>query len=483
MGDLTVTDFFDRFEADLEAAGVEALRAGQYGRRARVEGPFGSKPLIYADDTASGRALRQVEERLQEEVLPYYANSHTEASYCGGRMTVLRRAARARVAKGCGADSDHAVIFAGNGATAAINRLVHLFGIPRALAAGRPVHVLIGPWEHHSNILPWRESGAEVIELPEGPAGPDMAALNEALNRARAAGALCIGAFSGASNVTGALADMGGVTRVLNAAGALTVWDMACGAPYLPLSMRPGGASVDAMVLSPHKFVGGPGASGVLVARRGACVTTRPVHPGGGTVRFVGPRGHDYSHDLVAREEAGTPDVLGDIRAALAFSVKAALERFGLAATEADLARRGMAALRDVPGVNLLGDPLRPRLAIFSVVMTAAGGTPLHQQLATRMLSDLWGVQSRGGCACAGPYVHRLLGIDVAASEALRARILAGEELAKPGFVRFNLSPMMTDAEVETVLQAVTALPGCAADAMPRYTADPARAIFTPRAA
>ena len=478
-----MTDIFDRFETALVKAGPDALRAGQFGRGAQVEGPFGSKPLVYADDTASGRALRQVETLLQEEVLPYYANSHTEASHCGALMTRLRRAARARVARGCGADADHAVIFCGNGATAGINKLVALLGVPQALSTGHPVHVLIGPWEHHSNILPWRESGAEVTELPEGPHGPCLVALDAALVRARAADALCLASMSGASNVTGAITDTARVTHVVKRGGGLMVWDMACAAPYLPLAMRCGGTDVDAMVLSPHKFVGGPGASGVLVVRHAACAPSRPTQPGGGTVRFVSPVAHDYLSDLVAREEAGTPDLLGDIRGALAFAVKGAMERMGVLETEAALACRGLDALRAAPGVELLGDQVRPRLPIFALRFTASDGTALHQQLATRMLSDLYGVQARGGCACAGPYVHRLLGIDAVASEALRTLILSGEELAKPGFLRCNLSPMMEEAEVRTVLGAIAALPGEAVRHRDRYAADPDRAIFTVRAA
>ncbi|EAR51387.1 hypothetical protein OG2516_15524 [Oceanicola granulosus HTCC2516] len=478
-----MTDLFHSFETALVTGGAAALRAGQFGRGATVEGPLGPRPLIYADDTASGRALRQVEALLQEEVLPYYANSHTEASHCGARMTRLRRAARARVAAGCGAGAEHAVIFCGSGATAGLNKLVDLLGLRAARAAGRAVRVLIGPWEHHSNILPWRESGAEVIELPEGEAGPCRAALDAELARARADDALAVVALSGASNVTGALADVAALTRAVKRGGGLMVWDMACGAPYLPLTMNPGGAEADAMVLSPHKFAGGPGASGVLVLRRDATASTRPTAPGGGTVRFVGPTGHDYVADLEAREEAGTPNVLGDLRAALAFAVKGAMARLGMLETETDLARRGLAALVGAPGLRLLGDPDRPRLPVFALQVTAADGTPLHQQLATRMLSDLFGVQARGGCACAGPYVHRLLGIDTATSEALRARILAGEQLAKPGFVRCNLSPMMEETEVAATLAALTALPDAALAHRARYAADPARAIFDLHAA
>jgi hypothetical protein len=165
-----------KFRSSLEAADpISALKDGLIGSRAKVDGPFGLKDLVYADYVASGRALRQVEQFVLDEVLPYYANSHTEASYCGGMMTRLRREARSVIKEWCGADSRHAAIFAGSGATAGLNRLVHLLGITDAIAAGRRVCVIVGPYEHHSNILPWRESGAEIVEIPEGSGGgPDL---------------------------------------------------------------------------------------------------------------------------------------------------------------------------------------------------------------------------------------------------------------------------------------------------------------------
>ncbi|MDP5348326.1 MAG: aminotransferase class V-fold PLP-dependent enzyme, partial [Paracoccaceae bacterium] len=188
------------------------LRAGLIGEGVMIDGPFGPKPLVYADYTASGRALMQVERFVLEQVLPFYANSHTEASFCGAHMTRLRAAARATIARLCGAGPDHAVIFCGAGATAGINRLVSLLG---ADDAATPVRVILGPYEHHSNILPWRESGAEIMTLPEAPAGgPDPVALDLAL---RTAPGRVICAFSAASNITGILADVEGLTRQVKA--------------------------------------------------------------------------------------------------------------------------------------------------------------------------------------------------------------------------------------------------------------------------
>ncbi|WP_457579732.1 aminotransferase class V-fold PLP-dependent enzyme [Ensifer canadensis] len=461
---------------------IAALRAGLVGKTAKIDGPFGVKNLVYADYVASGRALMQIEHFILEQVLPYYANSHTEASYCGGSMTRLRRDARAVIAAYCGAGPEHAVIFAGSGATAGINRLVTLLGVADAVTAGRRVRILIGPYEHHSNILPWRESGAEVIEIAECPAGgPDLAELDEALKQPAD---LVVCAFSAASNVTGIVTDVAAVTRIAKAAGAKMVWDYAGAGPYLPIHMSPdGAAAIDAVVISPHKFIGGPGTSGILILRRDAVVTTKPSWPGGGTVKFVSPTGHDYSQSLEAREEAGTPNVVSDIRSALAFLVKEAIGAEAMQERNAELTRRAIAAWQGNERLELLG-PLEPqRLPIFSFRVRDGRGGHVHQQLVTRMLSDRFGIQARGGCACAGPYVHRLLGIGDEESQRLREAILAGQEILKPGFVRLNFSVLLSDEEVAFILDAVARLANDATSYERHYDFDPVRAIFFPRAA
>lgn len=249
--------YFHDFQKTLEAGDTLAvLRKWLVGEGVMVEGPMGPKKMIYADYIASGRALMQVEWAVLNDILPYYANSHTEGSLCGATMTRLRREARAFIAGECGADERHAVIFTGSGATSALNRIVGLLGVNDAVARGETPLVLIGPYEHHSNILPWRESGAEVIEIPEAVnGGPDLAALEAALKGGQ--GRLMIGSFSAASNVSGIVADVTKVTRLLKRHGALAVLDYAGGGPYLTVDMAAGtDTEIDAVALSPHKFVG-----------------------------------------------------------------------------------------------------------------------------------------------------------------------------------------------------------------------------------
>lgn len=458
------------------------LADGLIGHGMEIDGPCGPKRMIYADYVASGRALEQIESFVLRRLLPLYANSHTEASHVGAAMTRLRRQARDVLRGLCNATEDHAVIFTGSGATAGINRLVHLLGLRRAVQEGRQPVVLIGPYEHHSNILPWRESGAQVIEIPEADCGgPCLRSLDAALTEH--SGRLIVGAFSAASNVTGILTDVEEVTRRLKAAGALAVWDYAGAGPYVPIDLTPApDAAIDAIVVSPHKFVGGPQASGLMMLRRDAVVETCPSLPGGGTVRFVSPTGHDYTENVEAREEAGTPNVIGDLRVALAFLIKDALGQGYISERNRLNCARAFEAWGDHPGIEILGSRECARLPIFSFRLRDGAGGFVHQQLVTRMLSDRYGVQARGGCACAGPYVHRLLCIDDTTSAAMRAAILAGHEVEKPGFTRLNFSYLASDEDVQSILDAVLSLADEAVAHVADYSVDPATAIFRPRA-
>ncbi|MEW2917438.1 aminotransferase class V-fold PLP-dependent enzyme [Ruegeria sp. ANG10] len=464
-----------KFRADiLSTTRNSSLRDGLIGENVLIPGLHGDVPLVYADYVASGRALRQVEDFVTEQVLPFYANSHTEASYCGSYMTRLRREARVEIARIVGARGEDAVIFTGSGATAGLNRLVSLLGVD---AADRPV-VLIGPYEHHSNILPWRESKAQVIEIPEAAeGGVDLTALEQVLID-NTASDLIIGSFSAASNVTGIITDPDSITRILKAHGAVSIWDYAGGGPYLPMDMGPVDARKDAIVVSPHKFPGGPGASGVLIVNQTAVRRTCPSWPGGGTVSFVSPWRHDYSEDLATREEAGTPNVVGDIRAALAFIVKDVVGTDEIAEKEAQYNRMALDGWGDNPNLTLLGVENPHRLPIYSFLVRDNSGQPVHQQLFTRMLSDIYGIQARGGCACAGPYAHRLLGIDRATSDELHAALSGGEEMKKPGWVRLNFSYLMSEDTVQFIIDSVNDLSRRTEEFAPFYNADPATARF-----
>ncbi|MCQ0970199.1 aminotransferase class V-fold PLP-dependent enzyme [Paracoccus sp. TK19116] len=454
------------------------LRAGLIGEGAKIDGPFGRRPLIYADYVASGRCLDQIEDFVRRDILPFYANTHTQASYCGEFMTRLREDARALIGRLVNAGAGTSVVFTGSGSTSGINRIVGLLDLAGSLRRGEPVVVLIGPYEHHSNILPWRETGAAVIEIAEAAAGG--VDLNDLRRRLAEAGdARVIGAFSAASNVTGILTDTDAVTRVLRQHGALSIWDYGCAGPYSAMDMRPGtDAQKDAIVFSAHKFPGGPGASGVAIIRDDITRRKTPTLPGGGTVSFVSPWGHDYAAALSAREEGGTPNVIGDIRVALAMIVKDALGQDWLDARQAELRARALAVWSRNDRIMLLGNMDAPALPIFSFQIRDGRGGLVHHQFFTRLLSDLTGIQARGGCACAGPYGHRLLGLDREGSDRIVEKLAQGEETAKPGWVRLNLSALMSDEKVDHIIDAVDDLARRATEYEGHYRVDPKTARF-----
>lgn len=479
---MTALDAFRQSLAGADTLG--ALRGGLIGDGIAIETPWGVQRLLYADYVASGRALSQVEDFVTRQVLPYYANSHTEASFCGEAMTRLRAEARAEIARAVGAGPDCHVIFGGSGATAGLNRIAGLLRLRERVFAGDRIVILVGPYEHHSNILPWRETGAELRVVPAAAGGGvDLDALAVELARAQGA-AQIIGAFSAASNVTGIITDSDPVTRCLKRHGALAIWDYAGGGPYLPMEMTPApDAAKDAIVVSPHKFPGGPGASGVLVLRDGLTERATPTQPGGGTVSFVSPWGHDYADSVVGREEAGTPNVAGDIRAALAVIVKQAMGTAAITEIDDRLRQRALEAWSGCDTLEILGrDTTAPALPIFSFRIRDGRGGFMHHQLVTRMLSDHYGIQARGGCACAGPYAHALLGLDRATSDRLRDRIHAGHEIDKPGWTRLNLSWLHSDAQVARIIEAVAELSRHAPTLAQGYVADPATARFRPAA-
>ena len=320
---------------------IESIRASILGDDEAIDGPFGPRRLTYADYTASGRSLSFIEDFIRANVLPLYANTHTETSGTGRQTTHFREEARAIIKQAVGAGPDDVVIFTGSGATGAIRHLIDVLNlrIPNDLddryqlskhipASERPV-VFIGPFEHHSNELPWRESIAEVVTIHENLDGHlDLDHLETELVR-YAERPLKIGSFSAASNVTGIGTDTRAVASLLHRHGALSFWDFAAAAPYVRIEMNlghdaPDGALAykDAVFLSPHKFIGGPGTPGLLIAKRALFKNRVPAVPGGGTVMFVNPVEHRYLSNVEHREEGGTPAIVESIRAGLVFQLK-----------------------------------------------------------------------------------------------------------------------------------------------------------------
>ncbi|MGH2468159.1 MAG: aminotransferase class V-fold PLP-dependent enzyme [Candidatus Limnocylindrales bacterium] len=477
---------------------IERIRDAVIGDGEAVAGPFGVRRVTYADYTASGRSLTFIEDYLREAVLPLYANTHSESSGTGLQTSRFREEARALIRAAVGANAtEHALIFCGSGSTGAIDRLVDVLELRlpadldarfdlrgRIPAEARPV-VFIGPYEHHSNELPWRESIADVVTIHEDADGRvDLDQLETELAR-HDGRAVKIGSFSAASNVTGIVSDVAAVSRLLHAYGALACWDYAAAGPYLEIRMAAPPddplAYLDAIFLSPHKLIGGPGTPGVLVARRELFRNSVPSVPGGGTVAYVNPSEHVYLADIERREEGGTPAIVESIRAGLVFQLKEAVGVPAIREREERFIRRAIDRWEREPSIEILGNRRAERLSIVSFVVRH-GDRYLHHNFVVALLNDLFGLQARGGCSCAGPYGHRLLGIDLERSHAFERQIARGCEGIKPGWVRVNFNYFISQAVFDFILEAVALTAAEGWRLLPQYRFDAAAGTWHHRA-
>lgn len=456
------------------------IRQNEVGRRAWLDTPYGRRLVTYADLTATGRYLHFVEAWLRR-VRPFYANSHTAISSTGRVMTELREEARRVIKRAVNAGPHDEVLFVGSGATAAVNKLVGLLGwriseplerefnlsslIPREK---RPV-VFVGPYEHHSNELPWLESIAEVVSIDLTERGQiDLDDLERKLAMFPER-PMRLGAFSAASNVTGVVSDVKGLARLMHKYEGHVVVDYAAGGPYMPIDLHPADEAerIDAAFLSTHKFIGGPEGSGLLMAHRDFFRTRSPERPGGGTVDFVASferASVDYVGRLDEREEGGTPAILGDIRAGIAFCVKEMVGPARILEHDVHLAEYALSRLGRHPNIQLLGPTDVPRLPIISFNIKR-----LHHDFVSALLDHLFGIQNRAGCSCAGPYGHRLLGVTRERSDGFRKLIGRGLTAIKPGWVRVTLPYYASDEDIEFLLSAIEFVADHGHDFLPEY--------------
>jgi selenocysteine lyase/cysteine desulfurase len=439
----------------------EPFRLGTVGYDQTFPTPYGEQRIVYADWTASGRLYRPIEARMLDTFGPFVGNTHSESSATGTAMTLAYHEAHRLLKAHVNANPDDLILTFGAGMTGAINKFQRILGLKApeglrhfiTLAAGERPVVFVTHMEHHSNQTSWYETIADLVVIPPDAEGlVDVSALEELLHVHRER-PVKIGAFTACSNVTGIATPYHALAKLMHRAGGVAFVDFAASAPYVPIDMHPADpeARLDAVMFSPHKFLGGPGSSGVLVFRRDLYHNTVPDDAGGGTVAWTNPWGqYAFLSDIEAREDAGTPGFLQAIRAALAVQLKDAMGVDAIRRREAAIVPRAMAALAAIPGVHLLAPQVRHRLPLLSFYVEN-----VHYNLVVRLLNDRFGIQARGGCSCAGTYGHYLLHVDPARSRAITDRIDQGDLSEKPGWVRLSFHPTSTDAEIDYCIDAL----------------------------
>ena len=458
----------------------EALRDQIVGNNLVYETPFGERVILYADFTASGRAVKFIEKKLFN-ITKSYANSHTEDDYTGKYMTRLLNEAEDKIKKFVNAGPGGKIITIDSGTTGALKKLQEIIGvyIPPAskerfflaidnsgdnakktyttITKNYPV-VFIGPYEHHTNELMWREAFAEVVVVGLNKAGfLDLDDLKEKISHKQYKNRLKIASISAGSNITGIRTDVYDVARICHRQDVLVFFDFAAVAPYVEIDMNKDDETYfDAIFFSPHKFLGGPGSSGILVFNQKLYrKSLPPTTSGGGTVDFVGPRHHDYSEDIEVREKAGTPPILQTIKAALVMELK---EKIGVALIE-EIEQKNtqyfVDKVKKIRNVQLVGNADPKKCVSIISFSIRHRDRILHPKFVTKLLNDLFGIQSRAGCSCAGPYGHILLNIDQRSSQKYRQQVRKKRGGLKPGWVRINVHYTFSRDDIDFLLQAV----------------------------
>lgn len=423
--------------------------------------PYGEQKMLYADWIASGRLYAPIEDRISYGLGPFLGNTHTETSETGTLMTKAYHQAQLRIKKHLNAGPNDVLISTGYGMTGAIVKFQRILGLKYCgqllhreclKESERPV-VFVTHMEHHSNHTSWFETVTDVVVLKPDEnllVNPDE--LRQQLEKFKHR-KLKIGSFTACSNVTGIHTPYHELARIMHEFGGLCFVDFAASAPYCSIDMNPGDPleKIDAAFFSPHKFLGGPGSSGVLIFDKNMYHNPVPDQPGGGTVDWTNPWGeYKYVDNIEAREDGGTPGFLQTIKAALAIELKEQMGVDNIREREKQLLNRAFNGFEMIPGIHILAGNIRDRIGVISFYIDNA-----HYNLVVKILSDRFGIQARGGCACAGTYGHFLLNVSYEKSKAITEKITSGDLSEKPGWIRISLHPVMTDEEADYIVNSV----------------------------
>jgi selenocysteine lyase/cysteine desulfurase len=439
----------------------EKFRINTVGNNHRYPTPYGEKIMIYADWIGSGRLYHPIEDKLLNSFGPFIGNTHTETSENGRLMTQAYELAHRKIKKHVNAGNDDVILTTGFGMTSAIVKFQRILGMkscgeisqhPCLKDSERPV-VFVTHMEHHSNQTTWYETSADVVVIEPGKdLLVDPGKLEDALQKYRDRKRK-IGSFTACSNVTGIRTPYHQMARIMHEHGGVAFIDFAASAPYDEINMHPEDPleKLDAIFFSPHKFLGGPGSSGVLVFDSSLYNNKTPDQPGGGTVDWTNPWGeYKFIDNIEIREDGGTPGFLQAVRTALSLELKDQMGVEKMHLREKELIARAFSGLRKIPGLHILADPIEDRLGVISFYFDS-----IHYNLVVRLLSDRFGIQVRGGCVCAGTYGHYLLNVSHEKSKAITDKIDRGDLSEKPGWVRLSIHPTMTDLQLGYILEAL----------------------------
>ena len=441
---------FDRFRKNI--IGIDEYFSGPYGR----------KKIIYSDWTASGRLYQKIEDVLQNQIFPFVANTHTGTNTTGATTNFAFEKALEIIKDEVNANENDVIISAGAGMTMLVSKFQRILGLKvhekfksKLKIRERPI-VFVTHMEHHSNQTSWIETIADVVVIPQNKFGNvDLDALVKLLSD-HSDRQVKIAAITSCSNVTGIFTPYHKIAKIMHDNGGLCFVDFACSAPYIDIDMHPEDLDerLDAIYFSPHKFLGGPGSSGVLIFNKDLYQNNVPDNPGGGTVDWTNPWGeHKYVDDVQQREDGGTPAFLQTIKTALCFRLKKEMGTNKILRRDEEIKKIVWKIFDKEPNINVLANDSRDRLPIFSFYIQG-----LHYNLAVQILNDRFGIQTRGGCSCAGTYGHLLLNVDKTKSKHITKNIDEGNLSLKPGWIRLSLHPTMLNKEVMYVMNSISAL-------------------------